>query len=131
MKATARDGRAIRLGRLVPLAFVICASLSAQTTGVSYFETKIRPLFSSKCQGCHNAAARVAGLDLSSSAGFQKGAGSGPLIAGSGLDNSRLLRAIGYEGAIKMPPSGKLADDEIAALREWVRMGSPWPVDAS
>ncbi len=130
-----KDGRLIRIGRLVPVAFVICASSSGQTLGdtlgVSYFETKIRPLFASKCQGCHNAAARVAGLDLSSAAGFQKGAGSGPLITGSDPDNSRLMRAIGYEGAIKMPPSGKLRDDEIAALREWVRMGSPWPADAS
>src|SRR5580658_2366317 len=113
MKATARDGRAIRLGRLVPLAFVICASLSAQTTGVSYFETKIRPLFASKCQGCHGGAARMAGLDLSSAAGFQHGADSGPLVSVSDPSESRLVRAIGYEGAIKMPPSGKLKDEEI------------------
>ena len=26
-----------------------------------------------------------------------------------------------------MPPTGKLADGEMAALREWVRMGTPWP----
>src|SRR5579863_427016 len=103
-----KDGRAIRSGRLVPMAFVICASSSGQTAGISYFETKVRPLFASKCQGCHNAAARVAGLDLSSAAGFQRGAGSGSLIVGSDPGNSRLMRAIGYEGAIKMPPSGKL-----------------------
>jgi Protein of unknown function (DUF1549)/Protein of unknown function (DUF1553)/Planctomycete cytochrome C len=129
MNATAGDRDLTRLGRLVLIAFLICASSPGQTPGVAYFETKIRPLFASKCQGCHGAAARMAGLDLSSAAGFQKGADSGPLVSVSDPNESRLMRAIGYEGAIKMPPSGKLREDEIAALREWVRMGSPWPAE--
>ena len=28
-----------------------------------------------------------------------------------------------------MPPDGKLSDQEIATLREWVRLGAPWPID--
>jgi hypothetical protein len=71
----------------------------------------------------------MAGLDLSSAAGFQKGSDNGPLVSGSDPEASRLMRAIGYQGAIKMPPSGKLRGDEIAVLREWVRMGSPWSAD--
>ncbi len=59
----------------------------------------------------------MAGLDLTSEAGFRS----------ADPGEGRLLRAIGYEGSIKMPPSGKLKDDEIAAFREWIRIGSPWP----
>src|ERR1700726_3552339 len=108
MNATAGDRRVSRLGRLLLIAFLICASSPGQTPGVAYFETKIRPLLASKCQGCHGATARMAGLDLSSAAGFQKGADSGPLVSASDPNESRLLRAIGYQSAIKMPPSGKL-----------------------
>jgi hypothetical protein len=129
MNKTAGGRGSTRLGRLIPIAFLLCASSPGQTPGVAYFETKIRPLFASKCQGCHSAAARIAGLDLSSAAGFQKGAASGTLVSVSDPSESRLLRAVGYEGAIKMPPSGKLKEDEIAALREWVRSGSTWPAE--
>ena len=129
MNATAGDWGRSRLGRLVLIGSLICASSSGQTPSLTYFETKIRPLLASKCQGCHSTAPRMAGLDLSSAAGFQKGADSGPLVSGSDPNESRLVRAIGYEGAIKMPPSGKMREEEIAAFREWVRMGSPWPVE--
>src|SRR6266850_2933628 len=118
--------------RYILLPFVILASTRlspGQISGVEYYETKIRPLFVAKCQACHGPAQRMAGLDLSSAAGFQKGASSGPLVNGSDPMQSRLMRAIGYQGQIKMPPAGKLTEDEIASVREWVRMGSPWPAE--
>src|SRR5438552_17309222 len=71
----------------------------------------------------------MAGLDLTSAAGFLRGGASGPLVTGSDPSQSRLMRAIGYRGQIKMPPTGKLAAGEIASMREWVRMGSPWPAE--
>jgi hypothetical protein len=37
------------------------------------------------------------------------------------------MRAIDYQHGVKMPPSGKLKDEEIAAIGEWIRMGAPWP----
>jgi hypothetical protein len=96
---------------------------------VEYFETKVRPLLVAKCQGCHGVAPRMAGLDLSSSKGFRQGADSGVLISGSDPADSRLMRAIGYEGQIKMPPTGRLKAEEIAAIRQWIEMGAPWPAE--
>ena len=115
--------------RFVPTLLLLTSvcTLSGQTSGVEYFEAKIRPLLAAKCQACHSAAPRMAGLDLSSAEGFRKGADSGVLISGSDLSQSRLLRVVGYESQIKMPPTGKLKEEEIAAIREWVGMGSPWP----
>ena len=49
----------------------------------------------------------------SSGEGFRKGADSGILVSGSDPDESRLLRVLGYQSKIKMPPTGKLKEEEI------------------
>ncbi len=92
-----------------------------------FFEKKIRPIFAQSCQRCHNAKARVAGLDLTSAEGFARGADSGPVFDSGKVLNSRLLMVVSYDDEVKMPPSGKLKDDELAALTAWVKMGAPWP----
>ena len=91
------------------------------------FESKIRPLLVSKCSACHGDKVQMAGLVLTTAEGFEKGAESGPLISGTDPGQSRLIRAVGYLDAIKMPPTGKLAPDEIRSLKEWVSIGAPWP----
>jgi hypothetical protein len=92
-----------------------------------FFEKKVRPIFVANCQRCHNAKSKVAGLDLTTAEAFQRGGDSGPVINKERPEESRLLKVIGYDGEMKMPPSGKLKDHEIAALTEWVKMGAPWP----
>jgi mono/diheme cytochrome c family protein len=42
-------------------------------------------------------------------------------------DASKLVQAIRYNGARKMPPSGKLKEEEIAAIEAWVKAGAVWP----
>src|ERR1051325_9597962 len=116
---------------------LILASLAAarvgfgQSPGAEFFETKVRPIFAAKCQACHSPAQRMAGLDLPSAAGFTMGAASGPLVDGFDPAQSRLVRALSYQGQIKMPPAGRLTDEEIASVREWVRRGAPWAVAKS
>jgi Protein of unknown function (DUF1549)/Planctomycete cytochrome C len=114
---------------LLTLVGLGARSSLGQNSGVEYFETRIRPILVAKCQPCHSAALRTAGLDLSSAEGFQKGGDRGMLVQGSDPSESRLLQPIGYEGQIKMPPTGRLKSEEIAAIRQWVQMGSPWPSD--
>ena len=93
-----------------------------------FFEKKIRPIFVENCQGCHNSELKTGGLDLSTPEGFANGSQSGPIISHDNPENSRLLRVVNYEDTLKMPPRMKLGDPEIAALREWVMAGAPWPV---
>ncbi len=91
-----------------------------------FFETKIRPLLAAKCADCHGEKMQAAAVD------FRKPETVIGKVAISGDESSPLIRAVRYEGRIKMPPTSKLADEEIAALVEWVRMGAPWPsFDAS
>jgi len=55
----------------------------------------------------------MAGIDFVSGAGF--------------AEPSRLVKAIGYEDKLKMPPAGKLPAEQIGDFEQWVKMGAPWP----
>ncbi len=92
-----------------------------------FFETHVRPLLFNRCYSCHADKAQQGGLRLDSLDAMLKGGGGGPVLVPGNVEKSRLLTAIHYTGALKMPPSGKLKDDEIATLTEWVKMGAPWP----
>jgi mono/diheme cytochrome c family protein len=96
-----------------------------------FFEKKIRPLLAAKCQQCHSADAQVAGLDMSSAEGFARGGESGSLINKDKPEESKLLKVINYDENPKMPPTGKLKNDEIEAVTAWVKMGAPWPAAAT
>ena len=94
---------------------------------VEFFEKQIRPSLSSKCVACHNGEAKMGGLDLTSPAGFSRGSANGPIINPDHPQQSRLLTVIRYQGDIKMPPTGRLSDERIAAFEKWVETGAPWP----
>lgn len=92
-----------------------------------FFERNVRPIFVNRCSGCHGDKVSMAGLNLTTPDGFLKGTETGPVITPGDPSASRLLRAVGYAGKIKMPPGGRLPDTEIDALTKWVEMGTPWP----
>ncbi len=98
-----------------------------QAGALEFFEKKVRPIFVNSCQQCHNSRAKVAGLDMTTFEAFQRGGDNGPVVNQKKPEESRLLKVIGYQSEIKMPPSGKLKDHEITVLTEWVKMGAPWP----
>ncbi|MFN0171927.1 MAG: PSD1 and planctomycete cytochrome C domain-containing protein [Bryobacteraceae bacterium] len=111
---------------LVAVALPLIAN--GQTAGqAEYFEKNVRPVFAKSCQSCHNAKVKSAGLDLTSAQGFLQGGQSGPLLDRENPGNSRLLKATSYDEKLKMPPTGKLKAEELAALANWVGMGAPWP----
>jgi hypothetical protein len=101
---------------LLALGFILTANGIAQNSG-NEFEKKVRSVFAARCQVCHNAQLKTAGLDLSSAQGFQQGGPSGALISPDQPSSSLLLKVISYEERMKMPPIGKLAAEEIAAHR--------------
>lgn len=87
-----------------------------------YFERKVRPLLVAHCVSCHGEKKQKGGLRLDRKAGFIQGGDSGPA-------KDLLAKAVQYDGDLKMPPKGKLADAEIAILVAWVKAGAPWPDD--
>lgn len=100
---------------------------------LQFFETKIRPLLSENCYQCHSHTAKKikAGLVLDSRDGVLHGGSTGPALVPGKPDDSLLIQAIRYTDAdLKMPPDdhgGKLNDQQIATLTEWVRRGAPDP----
>jgi len=102
------------------LALTILAAATPLLAQDEFFEKKIRPVFAANCAACHNAKMKVAGLDLTTAEGFARGGQSGPAV-------SKLLKVTSYDESLKMPPSGKLKDDELADLKTWVDAGAKWP----
>ena len=111
--------------------FVLAAAglaLRAQPAGADLFENKIRPLFAEKCYACHTEA-HMGGLQLDSREHFLKGGKSGPIAVPGDPDASLLVKALRYDATPKMPPTGKLAADQIAAVEAWIKSGAVWPQD--
>jgi hypothetical protein len=97
---------------------------------LAFFESRIRPLLAEHCYECHSARARKVkgGLLLDSRAGVQKGGDSGTVLVAGAPEKSLLLTALSYRDSdLQMPPDGKLADETIGLLREWISRGAPDP----
>ena len=120
--------------RVIFTGLILClvSRASAQTAGqIEFFEKRIRPILSANCAACHNATALTANLDLSTTDGIryavQYGAEAGKLISLDKPEESLLLQVVEYNGRLKMPPTGKLKDDQLEDMRAWVLGGAPVP----
>ncbi|MBZ5607652.1 MAG: PSD1 and planctomycete cytochrome C domain-containing protein [Acidobacteriia bacterium] len=115
------------LGLLLTATTLILAQPRADES--EFFEKEIRPLLATQCFGCHSSKAnpRFAGLSLDSREGVNKGSDSGPVIVPGDPDHSKLIRAVRGQTPVRMPPSGPLKAEQIAALARWISMGAPYP----
>ncbi len=118
--------------RLPLFLFVCLASRAAPDptpAQVEFFENKIRPVLAEKCYACHNSKLKspFGGLRLDTAEGLAHGGDSGPSVKAGDPENSRLVQALTYQHALKMPPSGKLPDAQIADFKAWVKDGAVDP----
>ncbi len=92
------------------------------------FERDVFPIFQRACSGCHGPKMQMGRLRLDAKAiamaGGQSGAAIKPGKSGESLLVARLTAA---GGVPRMPPSGKLSDEEIARIRGWIDEGAAWP----
>src|SRR3954447_14915870 len=113
------------------LIFSFVTLLSAQTpAGTEFFEKEIRPVFADKCYGCHSSKLKspMGGLVLDTKSGLKKGGNGGPVLVPGDPVASRLLQALTYKQTeLRMPPTGKLPDEKIAAFEKWIAAGAPDP----
>jgi hypothetical protein len=94
---------------------------------ITFFESKIRPIFVEHCWKCH-AGDEKGSLRLDSRDTALAGGDSGPAIEPGKPNDSLMVRAVRYtDPSYQMPPSGKLPDAAIKAIEEWVAMGAPYP----
>ena len=105
----------------------LLAGVAAGADTGEFFESKVRPVLAANCYSCHTDS-RMGGLRLDSADAVQKGGKSGPPIVPGKPDDSLLIQAIRQtHPRLKMPPGGKLKDEEIAAIAEWIKAGAVWP----
>jgi hypothetical protein len=71
-------------------------------------------------------------LALDSREDLLKGGRRGPAVVPGSPDQSRLIEAVEQKGDLRMPMGReRLKDDQIAALRHWVELNAPWPVETA
>jgi hypothetical protein len=117
-----------RLGTFAVIAS--CALRANSPESLEFFEKKIRPVLSVRCQVCHSAKSQPpqGGLLLDTAAGMRKGGASGkPAVVPGDPSASAIIAALRYEGPVKMPPGKPLAEGVIADFEAWIKMGAPDP----
>ena len=129
------------MNRATVLAISVAVSVSTGFAAgltkeqLDFFEGKIRPILADNCYKCHSQEKNKnkGGLTLDTRDALLKGGDSGAAIKPGDPEASLLIKAINYlDKDTAMPPKnggggGKLADKDIAALTEWVKMGAPDP----
>ncbi len=128
---------------ILPLTMLAFAGLGAAKAQeitkeqAEFFETKVRPVLADTCYRCHSADAGKSkgGLTVDSRDALLKGGDTGPAVVPADPAKSLLIKAITYaDPDLQMPPSstgGKLSDEQIANLTEWVKIGAPFPAGAT
>lgn len=117
--------------RIILFALLLCTVGIGQEQDpkdLDFFEKKIRPLLVEHCCECHNKEKQESDLRLDTIEGIVRGGASGPAVVEGKPDESLILIAISYhEDDLQMPPKGKLDDDDIAAVRRWIKSGAALP----
>lgn len=123
----------------VTLSLILAAIASAASAAefspeqIQFFENKIRPVLTQHCVKCHGPEKQNNSLRLDSRASIIKGSSYGLVVQEGKPDASKLIKAIRHEAGVEAMPKegGKLPEEAISALTEWVAMGLPWPADAA
>ena len=114
------------------LVLAVAGACGSSPQEIEFFEKRVRPVLADHCYKCHGSEKQKAELRLDSRAGVLKGTDVGPVVVVGKPEESSLIKSIRHEGDTKMPEKeGKLGDEQIQALTEWVKMGLPWPEHAA
>ncbi|MGC4045766.1 MAG: DUF1549 domain-containing protein [Armatimonas sp.] len=95
------------------LAAMLGATVRFAWADDAQFENKVRPVLLARCVACHGENQQAGSLRLDR--------------AISAKQALAVQNAVRWDGAIKMPPSGKLPETERKELDRWVSDGAIWP----
>ena len=124
-----------RLKHFVVLAAILSGSswtAADEKQQEEFFEKHVRPVLLDRCIECHGPQKQESDLRLDRRDDVLKAVVSDvALISAGHPDSSRLIQVIRHaEDDTQMPPSSKLPDEQIAALRQWIADGAFWPQHA-
>jgi hypothetical protein len=118
--------------RFLTLGFLLIVVVNPARGGdapTAFFENQVRPLLVKACQKCHGPTKQQGSLRLDSRDALMRGGDAGPAVVPGEPGKSLLIRAIAHKGDVRMPPKGKLSEQQVATLTRWVEMGAPWSAD--
>ncbi len=111
----------------IPILSSRTAVGESEAERLEFFESKIRPVLVEYCYECHSTETGVfkADLGVDTRDGLLQGGSAGPVIEPGDPEASPLIWAIRYDDPLlRMPPSGKLPDEVIAAFEHWIAQGA-------
>ena len=91
------------------------------------FRERIAPILERRCVHCHGGSTPKGNLSLTTADGASKGGDGGPAIVPGKSDESLLLEMISGEKPAMPQKEKPLANDEVAAIRNWIETGASWP----
>ena len=113
------------------LAALVAVPLHAEGEAVSYYND-LRPVIQRECQGCHQPASMMGGLDLTSHEAIKAGGQTGMVFKTGSPDESSLVARLTGKLEPRMPMGqDPLADAEIDLFRRWVQDGGEDDTPAS
>jgi Protein of unknown function (DUF1553)/Protein of unknown function (DUF1549)/Planctomycete cytochrome C len=115
---------------IVGMIFLITLSpiQADDTDKMAYFEAKVRPILFNHCFKCHGEKKQEGGLRTDLHENLLKGGDTGPAVIPGKPEESELIDAIKYDAdSYQMPPDGKLKQEQIDILTQWVKEGAHWP----
>ena len=115
------------------LGLLACLSLirAVSAEPVSYYND-LRPVIQRSCQGCHQPATKMGGLDLTSFEAIEAGGGKGAILKAGAPAESRVLAMLSGASQPRMPMGqDALADEEIELFRQWIAEGASDDTPAS
>jgi hypothetical protein len=111
------------------------ADEDAQRAAMTFFEKEVRPILVERCFECHSNTKQKGGLRVDHIGYLKTGGDTGPAVVPGQPEKSALMEAIRWTNEdFQMPPKnngGKMPDAQIAVIEKWIKMGAPWPEDAS
>ena len=87
--------------------------------------------FARSVSGCHGPKEQQNGLRLDRRSIAMRG-GTIPVIGPGNSEGSRLFQKLLNDNyGPQMPPTKKLSDEEISAIKQWIDQGAVWPDSAA
>ena len=102
------------------MSVVLLLLLASSSDDAHFFDTRVAPILTKRCLGCHNDELKNGGIS------FQDSGSVHAVIVPGKPEQSLLIQVLRHEGEIQMPPGPKLPAKEIGTLTEWVRRGAVW-----
>jgi mono/diheme cytochrome c family protein len=109
-----------------------CAGTPSREEAAEHFVSKVKPVLEYYCLECHNSksAPKFGGLNLETGGSAVTTGLRKPVIRPGKPEESLLfvVLRLGHEEALGMPPApDKILDEQLAAIRQWIRDGAVWP----